>query len=911
MVDGQVVDIGAERFFDFGGEQFEAHGGEEGAHARDDGAVAEFADEAEGHDEGVEDDELFDVGGVAEGDGGVTDAFAAAEDVVEPLEERGEEDIGFGGERAGPAVGLDFGVELVEDLVGQVGAGAATGATEVGGEGDGEAAEQGGVEVASGGGVGIVAVVVGETGGELAGEAAGEVDQLAPEPPAFPPAVVGGVGTEDEEQAEDDAEDGEEGGAEGDGDADEVGFHPDDEGGPETGADDVEHEGAEDGALGEIEQDAEPVFGVVADHDRGMAAGAGGDGGAERDGFPVCRVRGQRFSFRPVPRGADLPVGRLLANETRRAWEIPDPRRPEVSAPGVRLRTDGGRWGGMDSVGDSGQGVVVDGSVPNFDPAMNETPSRTRGHRLWVLVVIAVLVGGGMVAVTLQADLDRNIKAWVWSGLGLLGVVLTFLWFLLLSRFPWRVRLGGALLVVAIAWLGRQAVRVDGTVDGTGRPRLVWKWSPSPEDRLSDAARWEAKTNTNANAALNAKVEPGSVVEVAVPVGAKDTPQFMGPGRDGVLIGSNLARDWVGTPPKELWRQPIGAGWSAFAVVGGRAFTQEQRGEEEWVSCYELLTGRRLWAHTNQARFFQWQGGAGPRATPTVVEGRVYAYGGTGLLDCLEAGTGKRVWSRDVLRENGVPNLTWGVSASPLVFDNTVVVTGGDAETSTVLAYHRETGEPLWKAGTERASYASPILATLAGKRLVLSVNAVHLTGHDPSTGETLLEYRWAQDKPPKAAQPIVLEGDRIFLSAGYTMGCVMLRAKQGADGRIGVEEVWRNKVMKNQFNSTAVRGGFLFGLDDGLLACVDAATGARRWKDGRYGSGQSLVVDDLVLIQSERGGVVLAAADPAGFQEFGRLAALSSKTWNFPTLAGRYLLARNDEEAVCYELPVAVSGGR
>jgi outer membrane protein assembly factor BamB len=315
-----------------------------------------------------------------------------------------------------------------------------------------------------------------------------------------------------------------------------------------------------------------------------------------------------------------------------------------------------------------------------------------------------------------------------------------------------------------------------------------------------------------------------------------------------------------------------------------------------------------LWAHTNRARFFQWQGGEGPRATPTVDGGRVYALGGTGILDCLEAATGRRVWSRDVLVENGIPNLTWGASASPLVVGDVVVVTGGMTNRSTVLAYHRGTGEPLWQAGGDKASYASPVLAELVGRRLVLSVNAGSLTGHDPATGVVELDVAWGRDNRPKATQPVVLDGDRVFLSAGYAEGCVMLRVKAGAGGRLEAEELWRNKRMKTQFNTAVHVGGSLYGLDDGLLACVDAVTGERLWKDGRYGAGQSVVVEDVVLVQSERGPVVMVAAEREGFRELGRLAGLDSKTWNYPALAGRYLLIRNDREAVCYELPVAVA---
>ena len=386
---------------------------------------------------------------------------------------------------------------------------------------------------------------------------------------------------------------------------------------------------------------------------------------------------------------------------------------------------------------------------------------------------------------------------------------------------------------------------------------------------------------------------------------ASDVPQFFGTNRDGVVSGAKLATDWQTQAPKQLWRQPIGLGWSAFAVSQGRAYTQEQRGDEELVTCYDLFTGKLIWAHADKAHFSQWQGGDGPRATPTIHEGRVYAYGATGLLNCLEASTGKPLWQRSVLTENNSDNIEWGVSASPLVVDDKVVVTGGNTEGPVLFAYNRETGAPVWKAGNDHASYASPTLVTLAGKRMILSNNARALTGHDPETGAILLEHAWGVAKWPKASQPVVIGQDRVFVSAGYGMGCQLVEIKAGADGKLAATELWAGMKMKTQFNSPSLREGHLFGIDDGRMACVDITSGERVWKDGRFASGQSLLVDDLLLVQNESGPVHLLAAQSDGFKEFGKIDALSSKTWNHLVLAGRYLLTRNDREAVCYELPV------
>lgn len=519
---------------------------------------------------------------------------------------------------------------------------------------------------------------------------------------------------------------------------------------------------------------------------------------------------------------------------------------------------------------------------------MNTPTARKTGHRLWIPALIVLLVGGGLVAVAMQAELDRNFKSWGLAALSLLGGLLLLLWFLLLSRFSGRVRLLALVLVGGLGAVLSQVLTVDGTVDGTGLPNLTWVWNKKAERQFDTSPVTLA------------------VEEISTPAGARDVPQFFGPDRTGVVVGAKLLADWTSKPPRELWRIPVGEGWSAFAVVGGRAYTQEQRGEEELTTCYELATGRLLWSRGHKARFTQWQGGTGPRATPTVHEKRVYSYGATGILSCFDAMSGTLLWSREVLKDHNLPNIEWGISASPLVYDDLVVVTGGDQFGPTVLAFDQGTGELRWKAGSAKACYASPQLVTLSGKRAVLSVNAGNLSAHDPATGEVLLNFEWGDPRWPKASQAVVVEGDRVFLSAGYGMGCTLLKITPAPDGKtLQAEEVWKNLRMKTQFNSTAIREGFIYGLDDGQIACLSVEDGRRQWKEGRYGSGQSLVVDDLALIQSEPGPVYLVKLGAEGPQEVGKLEALSAKTWNHPTLAGRYLLVRNSTEAVCYELPV------
>jgi len=296
--------------------------------------------------------------------------------------------------------------------------------------------------------------------------------------------------------------------------------------------------------------------------------------------------------------------------------------------------------------------------------------------------------------------------------------------------------------------------------------------------------------------------------------------------------------------------------------------------------------------------------GDGPRATPTLFGGRLYAFGGTGVLNCLDAGTGQLFWSRDVLKENSLPNLPFGKSTSPLIYDELVVVSGGMTNGSTLLAFHLENGSPAWRAGTDKSSFSSPVLATLAGKRQIVSINAGSASGHDPATGDVLWNYVWPGDWP-KCTQPIILEPDRVFLSASFNAGCMLLQISAAADGKLSVVEKWKNRNMKSEFSNIVNREGFAYGLDDGILACIDLATGERKWKEGRYGHGQVLLINDLLLVQTEKGPVALVEATPACFRELAQIPALGAKTWNVPAVGGGCLLVRNDLEAACYKLPV------
>ena len=401
---------------------------------------------------------------------------------------------------------------------------------------------------------------------------------------------------------------------------------------------------------------------------------------------------------------------------------------------------------------------------------MTET-TRPRRRRWYLLAGILVLAVGSITIIRTVLSLDnalRNIFSFVAF---VLTVLLLLIWLLFLSGLRWRTRLlGFAAAVAVIVGLGA-VIRIDGA-SGDLVPKFRWRWAPAKDFNL--AAAVPAKSSSG---------ETLAPVDLAATT-PQDYPRFLGSNGRATIEGMPLISDWSAEPPHKVWRQPIGAGWSSFSIVGNYAVTQEQRGELEEVTCYELATGRLRWTHQDRVRFCETMGGDGPRATPTIADGRVYALGATGVLNCLDGGSGNLIWSRDVLAEHHQKNLQWGKSSSPLLVDNVVVVSLGESTETSLVAYDKQTGQPVWETGHDKASYASPVLATLAGRQQILSVNAGSVTGHDPADGRLLWEFNWP-GQTAKCSQPVPLEGDRVFISAGYGLGCVLLQVTAGDDDKL------------------------------------------------------------------------------------------------------------------------------
>ncbi len=495
------------------------------------------------------------------------------------------------------------------------------------------------------------------------------------------------------------------------------------------------------------------------------------------------------------------------------------------------------------------------------------------------------------------------------------------LWWFFFSRARWKTKFQIAavpvvLLVGFLTWN-----RFTG-LSGAIRPQF----EPRFRLGLSGSFPWIVTYIPSASEKLEAFVASSRSDGTAVPTedeSVPDWPGFRGPLRDGIVRGVEIRTDWNANPPKRVWGHAVGDAWSSFAVVDGLLYTQEQRGdagEFEAVVCYDANTGEQIWEHRNEARFYDAQGGPGPRATPTLYEGRLYALGGTGILDCLDPLTGDEHWTTNVLEDAGSENIAWGMSASPLVYDDVVVVNpgrNGDNGKYGVAAYDRMTGDVKWTAGTSKAGYSAPRLETIDGVRQVLVFDADGLAGYEADYGEQLWQFPWKTFSDVNVAQPIVKDEKHVFLASGYSgsfkNGCALLSVMRGDDGNWNVEKQYELPTrFKLKFQSAVYKDGYLYGLDDGIMACHDYATGERIWKDrdGTYGFGQLLLVGDHVLTTVEKTGeVALVRASPDGFEEVGRFQALNVEgehtgiTWNHPVVWNGLLFVRGATEVACYDL--------
>ncbi len=446
-----------------------------------------------------------------------------------------------------------------------------------------------------------------------------------------------------------------------------------------------------------------------------------------------------------------------------------------------------------------------------------------------------------------------------------------------------------------------------GGLTGEGSSQLAWRWSKTSEERLLSTPLPEPPPAPPAPVEKPAEPEirPAALPVMRTPLRRAPRPEaewpgFRGAHRDDVVTGVRINTDWATSPPQRLWRRAIGPGWSSFAIDRKVFYTQEQRGDFEIVSCYKTETGEPVWVHRDKARFWESNAGAGPRGTPTIHDGKIYSLGATAILNALDADTGRVLWTRNASRDTAAKLPGWGFAGSPIVVSNMLIV----AASGRLIAYDLETGEPKWKGPSDiGGGYASPQPMTLGGIEQILLISGAGIISVAPTDGKLLWKHSW----PGAGMLQPTLVPDGVLIpngDAGGGTGTRRLAVSQGPEGWTA-KEAWTSQGLKPYFNDIVVHKGHAYGFDGGILSCIDLQDGARKWKGGRYGHGQLILVadQDVLVVLSEEGELALVSATPERFNEIAKIPAIEGKTWNHLAFAAKVLLVRNGEEMAAFRV--------
>ncbi|HUP24456.1 MAG TPA: PQQ-binding-like beta-propeller repeat protein [Thermoanaerobaculia bacterium] len=405
-------------------------------------------------------------------------------------------------------------------------------------------------------------------------------------------------------------------------------------------------------------------------------------------------------------------------------------------------------------------------------------------------------------------------------------------------------------------------------------------------------------------------------IPAAVAGAVDDWTQFRGAARDGISRETGLLERWPDGGPPEVWRRPIGQGFSAITVSDGMLYTLAADGittdgiaegeTREYAIALRASDGAEVW-RTVLDRAYADDRGSGPRSSPTVWRDRVFVLSGYGKLFALARADGAVLWRRDLVADHGGRLPIWGYSASVLVDGELLFVAGGGDQGS-ILAFRPESGALAWSAGSSHPSYASPVAVDLAGLRQIVFLQGDRLVGMS-SEGEELWTYPWPVINNINVATPLVLPADQIFVSTSYDVGAAVVRVSRSGD-HFEVAEVWRSRVMKNHFHASVYWRGHIYGFDNAFLSCIDAATGKELWRTRGLGKGSVLVADGKLVVLSERGRLVLAELDHEAFREISAHQVFEARAWTAPSLSNGQLYLRSESELVRLDLR-AQGGGR
>ena len=399
---------------------------------------------------------------------------------------------------------------------------------------------------------------------------------------------------------------------------------------------------------------------------------------------------------------------------------------------------------------------------------------------------------------------------------------------------------------------------------------------------------------------------------------ATEWPQWRGPNRDGLSDEVGILKEWSPDGPKVLWKIPLGEGFSGISVSQGRVYTMFSTGNDEFVVCLNATDGQEIWRFRSDDNYHEGQGGNGPRATPTIDGDLLFTISAHGKLYALNAGNGEKVWSHDLQRKFGSKMPRWGFSTSPLVDGELLLVEVGGKGEKSIVAFNKNSGDVVWSTHKDKLGYSSPIAITVQGVRQIICFTGTKLISVSPTDGTIYWKYPWKTGYDVNAATPVFIPPDKIFISSGYDKGAAVLQMRvfvshdddrvaveqiRANRGAVRIEEIWKNRKMKNQFASSVLYDNYLYGFDNSILKCIEADTGEEQWKTRGFGKGTVILADGHLIILSDRGKLGLAEATPAGYIEKSSAKVLNGLCWTAPTLAEGRLYLRNEEEMVCLDM--------
>jgi outer membrane protein assembly factor BamB len=383
--------------------------------------------------------------------------------------------------------------------------------------------------------------------------------------------------------------------------------------------------------------------------------------------------------------------------------------------------------------------------------------------------------------------------------------------------------------------------------------------------------------------------------------GVGDWPQWRGPNRDGISSETGLLKSWPKAGPKILWRVPSGEGYAGIVIAKGRGYTMIGQSGNEFITSFDPANGKEIWRTKSDGLFYNDQGN-GPRSTPIVDGELVFGLSGNGKLHALNTKDGRAAWMHDLRAEYGGKMPEWGISTTPLVEGELLIVDVGGKAGHSVMAFDKRTGKVVWKSESDIPGYSAPIAATINGLRQVFVFTGSGLVALAPSDGKFFSRYDWDTRYDVNAATPIFIAPDKVLIASGYGKGCALLQS-QTSNGKATLREVWRSRDMASHFSSPVLHNNHLYGFDESFLTCMDVSTGQPRWQQRGFNKGSLLYADGHLIVLGEYGNLALVEATPAGYQEKASAQMLKGKSWTMPTLANGRLYLRNQSEMLCVDV--------